>query len=340
MYSFVCSRMRLVSSFCGCCVRLKNKLVKWMSNEVDDQDSNYVPAWKAMPFDETFRETLFTIELDKHAKVVIMLRYVELVISVKQKHRSVFASYNILRVTTLLSGLVTPVLFSITNDVPNRAALFWVTLVTSLLGSISNAWLEYFSVIKMHYTYLSASELLESEGWHFCSLTGPYSGYSDHQSCWRAFISNTEKIHNNSVRQYMLNSQPQNRTSSGKELMKQAATTKTTEEYITDGSQEGSAFSDEYTGKRKTGLRMRRRLCGIRSDSKTKTEQNEERTGSDFSSSSPHENNQTHTTSHIDLQKSESNCDITGMYRSVSEGDIELDIESRADVGKEKNISF
>lgn len=218
-----------------------------------------------MPFDETFRETLFSIPLEKHAKVVIMLRYVELVTSVKHKHRNVFASYNVLRVTTLLSGLVTPVLFSISNDVPNKAALFWVTLVTSLLGSISNAWLEYFSIIKMHYTYLSASELLEAEGWHFCSLTGPYARYPDHQSCWREFISNTEKIHNSSVRQYMLNSQPQNKTSSGKDLMKSSATTKHTDEYVVDSSVEGSMCSNDeiMSRKHKTGLRLRRRLSGI-----------------------------------------------------------------------------
>ena len=218
-----------------------------------------------MPFDETFRETLFSIPLEKHAKVIIMLRYVELVISVKHKHRNVFASYNVLRVTTLISGLVTPVLFSITNDVPNRAALFWVTLVTSLLGSISNAWLEYFSIIKMHYTYLSASELLEAEGWHFCSLTGPYSKYPDHQSCWREFISNTEKIHNSSVRQYMLNSQPKNRSSSGKDLMKSSATTKHTDEYVVDSSVEGSTYSNDdiCPPKYKTGLRLRKRLSGL-----------------------------------------------------------------------------
>lgn len=250
---------------CGCWTGLKARIKDWVNTDANDNDSDYIPPWKPMPFDETFRETLFSIPLEKHAKVVIMLRYVELVTSVKHKHRNVFASYNVLRVTTLLSGLVTPVLFSISNDVPNKAALFWVTLVTSLLGSISNAWLEYFSIIKMHYTYLSASELLEAEGWHFCSLTGPYARYPDHQSCWREFISNTEKIHNSSVRQYMLNSQPQNKTSSGKDLMKSSATTKHTDEYVVDSSVEGSMCSNDeiMSRKHKTGLRLRRRLSGI-----------------------------------------------------------------------------
>ena len=257
--------MRTRNFLCGCWTGLKARIKDWVNTDANDNDSDYIPPWKPMPFDETFRETLFSIPLEKHAKVVIMLRYVELVTSVKHKHRNVFASYNVLRVTTLLSGLVTPVLFSISNDVPNKAALFWVTLVTSLLGSISNAWLEYFSIIKMHYTYLSASELLEAEGWHFCSLTGPYARYPDHQSCWREFISNTEKIHNSSVRQYMLNSQPQNKTSSGKDLMKSSATTKHTDEYVVDSSVEGSMCSNDeiMSRKHKTGLRLRRRLSGI-----------------------------------------------------------------------------
>lgn len=325
---------RTSSYFCGCFTRVKQRLAKWFSTDENDEDSNYVPAWKAMPFDETFRETLFSIPLEKHAKVVIMLRYVELVISVKHKHRNVFASYNVLRVTTLLSGLVTPVLFSITNDVPNRAALFWVTLVTSLLGSISNAWLEYFSIIKMHYTYLSASELLEAEGWHFCSLTGPYGGYDDHQSCWREFIQNTEKIHNSSVRQYMLNSQPQNRAPTGKELMKEAATTKIDDSTM-DTSMEGSAFSNDESEKRRTNLRMRKRLSGIDLRNRIEEGDGEARVpGRDFSPSIASDNTLPGGTTTKGLRRCASSGSMLNMFRSVSdEGHVAVNIDN----GKGKN---
>lgn len=314
----------------GCWTGLKAKVKNWANTDVNDNDSDYIPPWKPMPFDETFRETLFSIPLEKHAKVVIMLRYVELVTSVKHKHRNVFASYNVLRVTTLLSGLVTPVLFSITNDVPNKAALFWVTLVTSLLGSISNAWLEYFSIIKMHYTYLSASELLEAEGWHFCSLTGPYARYPDHQSCWREFISNTEKIHNSSVRQYMLNSQPQNRSSSGKDLMKSAATTKHTDEYVVDSSTEGSTCSNDEIEpiKHKTGLRLRKRLSGIALNTIDQNRDGTRLVRSAFSTSPAlpegREREGSSDASSQDtpeLRRSASSGDIPSMHRSVSGGD-------------------
>lgn len=257
------------------------KILEWLKTKfVNDHDGyDELPKWKPMPFNETFRESLLGMDLNHHAKKVILMRYVELVLDVKQKHRNVLRSYNLLRVTTLLSGLVTPVFFSITNDVPNSAALFWVTLVTSLAGSISNAWLEFFSITKLHYTYLYTSETLESEGWHFASLTGPYRKYNKHYECWQRFVLNTERIHFEGVNRYMINSQPQNRVASGKELMKEAKLWKKEEEVVVkanvggDESSESSIEKMMVSGKRSKGLRRR---IGVLSRQTSETSSNNE----------------------------------------------------------------
>lgn len=230
----------------------------WITGDGHDSASEQLPRWKRMPFNETFRESLLCMNLSQHAKKIILMRYVELVLDIKHKHISVMRSYNLLRLTTLLSGLVTPVLFSIQNDVPNSAALFWITLVTSLMGSISNAWLEFFSIIKLHYTYLSVSEGLEREGWLFSSLSGPYKKFDTHSECWQLFIKNTEKMHLHGVNQYMVNSQPQNRGLSGKEVMRESGVWKNKEPSVDSsrGSSTSSASSD--IRKRLETTRMRR----------------------------------------------------------------------------------
>jgi len=144
-----------------------------------DDESN-TPHWKKMPFHEAYHEALRTMDLSIHAKTIITIRYMENVLDIQKKNKKTLKSYNLHRVTILLSGLLVPTLFSITNDVPNSAALFWITLVVSLLGSISNAWIEYFGIIKLHYSYLYTCNSMEAEGWHFAALSGPYRKYRRH----------------------------------------------------------------------------------------------------------------------------------------------------------------
>jgi len=175
-----------------------------------------------MPFNEAFREAIQTMDLSVQAKTMITLRYMENVLDIQKKNSRTLHSYNVHRVTILLSGLLVPVLFSVTNDVPNKAALFWVTLVVSLAGSISNAWIEYFGIIKLHYSYLATCSSMEAEGWYFASMAGPYKKYKRHDQCWRKFMSNIERIHASGVSRYMMNSQPANRASNGKEIAEEA----------------------------------------------------------------------------------------------------------------------
>lgn len=264
------------------------KKVKLGYNRENEEE---LPQWKPMPFNETFRESLLGMDLNQHAKKVILMRYVELVLDTKHKHINVLRSYNILRVTTLLSGLVTPVFFSITNDVPNSAALFWVTLVTSLAGSISNAWLEFFSITKLHYTYLYTSECLEAEGWYFASLTGPYRKYSAHHECWQKFVLNTERIHSDGVNRYMINSQPQNRVQSGKELIKETGVWK--RDTNSDKKDDLSESSIERKMKMPVKNKNLRRRIALLARQYTDDESNE---NSSDSSEKGHEYNQNSST--------------------------------------------
>jgi hypothetical protein len=209
---------QLISSWCGACSW--GELIKFNPRSSDEVENN-TPKWKKMPFHETFREAIKTMDLSIHAKTIITLRYMEIVLDIQKKNNRTLKSYTLHRVTILVSGILVPVLFSVTNDIPNQAALFWITLTLSIAGSISSAWIEYFQMVKLHYTYLSVSSNMESEGWYFSSLSGPYKKYRRHDQCWRKFISNVEKIHASGINSYMLNSQPSNAMPSGKELIEE-----------------------------------------------------------------------------------------------------------------------
>lgn len=264
--------------FANCLSFVKSKIT-WVLGESHDSVSEQLPRWKRMPFNETFRESLLSMNISQHAKKIILMRYVELVLDIKHKHVSVMRSYNLLRLTTLLSGIGTPVLFSIQNDVPNSAALFWVTLTTSLMGSISNAWIEFFSITKLHYTYLSVSEGLEREGWLFSSLSGPYGKFGTHSECWQLFIMNTEKLHLHGVNQYMVNSQPQNRGLSGKDVMKETGVWRKKNTHASGETSSTTNTSGDIRQRFEiSGMRMKRRR---RQGSHTSEENSEYCTSSD-----------------------------------------------------------
>ena len=96
------------------------KISSWWNDGLlrTKEEEDNTPKWKKMPFQEAYREALRTMDLSVHAKTIITIRYMENVLDIQKKNSRTLKSYNLHRVTILLSGLLVPTLFSITNDVP------------------------------------------------------------------------------------------------------------------------------------------------------------------------------------------------------------------------------
>tara|TARA_B110001469_G_scaffold10496_1_gene10482 strand:+ start:31 stop:603 length:573 start_codon:yes stop_codon:yes gene_type:complete len=60
--------------------------------------------------------------------------------------------------------------------------------------TVSNGFLQLFSLDKNYFEYAITSEQLKTEGWQFLQLSGKYDEYPDHKSAYRPFCKSIELI--------------------------------------------------------------------------------------------------------------------------------------------------
>ena len=106
-------------------------------------------------------------DLQKH---FLRSRWLDQVAWMEGKANGARKQYNALRLTTIIGGVVIPVLvgLNVTNE-PAAAAVRWGTVGLSLLVAISAAVEEFFRYGERWQHYRRTAELLKMEGWHFSS---------------------------------------------------------------------------------------------------------------------------------------------------------------------------
>ena len=71
---------------------------------------------------------------------------------------------------------------------------YWSAWSLSLMVTVSNGFLQLFSLDKNYFEYAITSEQLKTEGWQFLQLSGKYDEYPDHKSAYRPFCKSIELI--------------------------------------------------------------------------------------------------------------------------------------------------
>jgi hypothetical protein len=104
------------------------------------------------------------------SRVAIMVRYLDLLYSVRRRTRYYSFAFYSLRISISLGSLVVPALLSLTQS----EFLFWIIWTLSLFVSISNSLIGIFRIDKKYYTLNALYKKIESEGWQFMNLTGNY----------------------------------------------------------------------------------------------------------------------------------------------------------------------
>jgi hypothetical protein len=125
-------------------------------------------------------------------RVAIMVRYLDLLYSVKRRSRVYSFAFYSLRISISLGSLIVPALLSLNQS----ELLFWIIWILSLFVSISNSFIGIFKIDKKYYILNALYKKLESEGWQFMNLTGNYYSAPEigHDSQIQAFAYKLEKI--------------------------------------------------------------------------------------------------------------------------------------------------
>lgn len=109
--------------------------------------------------------------------------------AVANQHR-----YYVLRVMTIVGGLIVPALVSLNLRGDNVAtALAWTTFALSLVVAIAAALDGFFKYGERWRSFRRVTELLKAHGWQFFELSGPYAA-ADHATAFPQFAAQVEAV--------------------------------------------------------------------------------------------------------------------------------------------------
>lgn len=130
-------------------------------------------------------------DLRKH---FLRSRWLDQVLWMDDKADSTQRLYYVLRMTTIIGGVIVPALLSLHLGQALTSLVGWVAYGLSLLVAVSAAAEGFFRYGERWRHYRRTVELLKSEGWEFFQLSGPYRRFNSHYEAYRSFAARVESI--------------------------------------------------------------------------------------------------------------------------------------------------
>lgn len=113
--------------------------------------------------------------------------------------------YYRLRLTTIIGGVIIPILVSLNladNQRNLSTAIRSITIGLGGIVAVSSAVEEFFHYGERWRHYRRSVESLKTQGWQFSQLTGTYSAYKTHSDAFRAFTVQVEDVIQRDVEVY------------------------------------------------------------------------------------------------------------------------------------------
>jgi len=146
-------------------------------------------------------QLITAIELPELNKQFLRARWLEQIMWMEEKALDALWWYRVLRLTTIIGGVIVPALVSWTvgdGDDLIKALTFIVSLVVALSAAVE----EFFRYGERWRHYRRTVESLKSEGWQFLQLSGPYVNMT-HSQAYPAFATRVEELSREEVDRYM-----------------------------------------------------------------------------------------------------------------------------------------
>ena len=168
--------------------------------------------------EEDLNKLVDTVELPDQQKHFLRSRWMDQVLWMEGHANRDQNRYYLLRLTTLIGGVIIPALVSLNTPVLARLAIgdstysdyTWLapfvglaSFVISLTVALCIAIEQFFNYGERWRHYRRMVESLKTEGWQFLQLSGPYRRYKTHAQAYRAFTARTEGILQHEVETYV-----------------------------------------------------------------------------------------------------------------------------------------
>ena len=134
-------------------------------------------------------------------KEIIKSRFVEEVSYYEKKRDKTKKYYNVFRFIVTTGSILLPAILSIGQMDPAKLpknfdqVTYWSSWTISLLVTISNGFLQLFSLDKNYFNYSIVVEQLKTEGWQYFGLSGKYEDHETHdKESYKKFCKAVENI--------------------------------------------------------------------------------------------------------------------------------------------------
>lgn len=144
-----------------------------------------------------------SLELDSLQKHALRARWLDQVTWMGKRARSSRNWYYILRLSTIIGGVLVPAFVSVTFSDTGDDIVRWLTFVISLIVALSAAIEEFMKFGDRWRNYRRTAELLKVEGWQFFQLSGPYRRRESHSHAYPKFAARVEEIIQRDVQIYI-----------------------------------------------------------------------------------------------------------------------------------------
>jgi len=143
-----------------------------------------------------------TLDLpDQANRELLKLRFLDEVEFYEKKRNKTKTYYNAFRFIVTTGSILLPAILSIGQMDPTKLPkhfeqiTYWSSWSISLMVTISNGFLQLFSLDKNYFNYSLTVEQLKTEGWQFFGLSGKYEDYKKHDiESYKNFCKNIETI--------------------------------------------------------------------------------------------------------------------------------------------------
>ena len=149
-------------------------------------------------------------------KELLKLRFVDEVEFYEKKRDSTKRYYNFFRFTVTTGSILLPAILSIGQMDPAKLPknfdqiTYWSSWSISLLVTISNGFLQLFSLDKNYFNYSLTVEQLKTEGWQFFGLSGKYEDYESHnKQSYKDFVKQLKQLNVNKSKMNIVEKQIQ-----------------------------------------------------------------------------------------------------------------------------------
>ena len=141
-------------------------------------------------------------------KEILKARFVEEVSYYEKKRDHTKKFYNVFRFIVTTGSILLPAILSIGQMDPAKLprhfdqVTYWSSWSISLMVTISNGFLQLFSLDKNYFSYSLVVEQLKTEGWQYFGLSGKYEEYETHtKEAYKDFSKAIENIKRKQVEQ-------------------------------------------------------------------------------------------------------------------------------------------